>query len=62
MVTDGEKVGTPGEEVLAPEQAETVTRATSVRAPQHKMVSFVPSTVPGIVMRTFMEPPHARGR
>jgi hypothetical protein len=54
MVTDGEKVGTLGEDELEPEQADTATRATRVTAPQHRAVSLAPSAVPGIMMRTFM--------
>jgi hypothetical protein len=54
MVTDGEKVGTLGEELLEPEQADRATRTIRVRAPQHRAVSLAPGAVRGIAMRTFM--------
>src|SRR6266699_1844250 len=42
--------------------AETATGASRVRAPQHVAVSLARSGVPAIVLRTFMDPPHAPGR
>jgi hypothetical protein len=61
MLTDGVKVGTVGV-VEDPLQAVTATGARRVRAPQHRAVSLARSTVPAIVVRTFMGPPHAPGR
>jgi hypothetical protein len=63
VVTDGEKVGTVGVvEDVVEVHAETATRASRVRAPQHMAVSLARSGVPAIVLRTFMDPPHAPGR
>jgi hypothetical protein len=60
-VTEGEKtVGVDEDEVEV--QAETAARASRVRAPQQTAVSRAPSAVPATVVRTFIEPPHARGR
>ena len=61
MVTDGVKVGTVGVEV-DPLQAEMATGARRVRARQHRAVSLARSVDPAIVVRTFMDPPHAPGR
>jgi hypothetical protein len=62
MVTDGEGVGIFGVEDEPPLQAETVARASRARAPQQMAVSLAPSAVPALVVRTFIGPPHARGR
>jgi hypothetical protein len=60
MVTDGEKtVGVEDEDEV---HAETATGASRVRAPQHMAVSLALSGVPVIVLRTFIDPPHAPGR
>jgi hypothetical protein len=42
--------------------AETATGASSVRAPQHSMVSLAANGVPVVAPRTFMDPPPAPGR
>jgi hypothetical protein len=61
VVTDGVKtVGVVEDEVEV--QAETATGASRVRAPQHMAVILARSGVPAIVLRTFMDPPHAPGR
>jgi len=61
VVTDAVNVGTLG--VEEPEvQAETVTGAIRVSAPQQRAVSLVPSAVAVVVLRTFMDPPRAPGR
>jgi hypothetical protein len=44
------------------EQAESATEANTVKAPQPAAVSLVLSTVPAMVVRTFMEPPRGSGR
>jgi hypothetical protein len=62
MVTDGEGVGIFGVEDEPPLQAETVARASRARAPQQMAVSLAPIAVPALVVRTFIGPPHARGR
>jgi hypothetical protein len=60
-VTEGEKtVGVVEDEDEV--QAETAAGASRVRAPQQTAVSLALSAVPAIVVRTFIEPPHARGR
>ena len=61
VVTVGEMiVGVEGEEDDV--QAETVTEASRIRAPQHSAVSLAPNGVPAVVPRTFMDPPPAPGR
>jgi hypothetical protein len=58
LVTVGEMiVGVVGEEDEV--QAETVTGASRIRAPQHSAVSLAPNGVPTVVPRTFMDPPPA---
>ena len=59
-VTEGEKMA--GVDVDDAEQAETATEASTVKAPQPTAVSLVLSTVPAMVVRTFMEPPRGPGR
>ncbi len=59
-VTDGEKTA-GGVEDGVEVHAETATGASRVRAPQHMAVSLARSGVPAIVLRTFMDPPHAPG-
>jgi hypothetical protein len=59
-VTVGEMiVGVVGEEDEV--QAETVTGASRIRAPQHSAVSLAPNGVPAVVPRTFIDPPPAPG-
>jgi hypothetical protein len=61
VFTDGEKtVGVDEDEDEV--HAETATAASRIRAPQHMTVSLARSGVPAIVLRTFMDPPHAPGR
>jgi hypothetical protein len=48
--------------VVDAEQAETATQANTVKAPQPAAVSLALSTVPAMVVRTFMEPPRGSGR
>jgi hypothetical protein len=62
LVTDVGGLGIFGVEDEAPLQAETVARASRARAPQQMAVSLAPSAVPALVVRTFIGPPHARGR
>jgi len=58
VVTDGVK--TVGVDVDEDEvQAETATGASRIRAAQQRAVSLVPSGLPAIVPRTFMDPPPA---
>jgi hypothetical protein len=60
VVTVGEMiVGAVGDDEV---QAETVTGASRVRAPQHSAVSLAPNGVPAVVPRTFIDPPPAPGR
>jgi hypothetical protein len=60
-VTEGEKMA--GVDVDEdPEQAESATEASTVKAPQPAAVSLVLNTVPAMVVRTFMEPPRGPGR
>ena len=61
VVTVGEMiVGVEGEEDDV--QAETVTEASRIRAPQHSAVSLAPNGAPAVVPRTFIDPPPAPGR
>ncbi len=60
VVTDGEKTAGVEDEVEV--HAEMATGASRVSAPQHMAVSLARSGVPAIVLRTFMDPPHAPGR
>ena len=59
--TVGVKVGTVGVEVEFELQAATAAGTSRVRAPQHTAVSLAPSTVPAVVLRSFMGPPRAPG-
>jgi len=59
MVTEGEP-GTVGVED-EPEQAETATGTSRVRAPQPRAVSLAANVVLATAMRNFMGPPHAPG-
>jgi hypothetical protein len=60
-VTEGEKMaGAVVDE--DPEQAESATEPSTVKAPRPAAVSLALSTVPAMVVRTFMEPPHRPGR
>jgi hypothetical protein len=43
-------------------QAETAAEASMVKVPQPMAVNLALSPVPAVVVRTFMEPPHASGR
>jgi len=43
-------------------QAETAAEARRVKVPQPMAVNLALSPVPAVVVRTFMEPPHASGR
>ena len=60
-VTEGEKMAGVDEDEDA-EQAEIATEANTVKAPQPAAVRLVLSTVPAMVVRTFMEPPCGPGR
>src|SRR5205814_7486241 len=61
VVTVGEMiVGVVGDEDEV--QAETVTGASRIRAPQHSAVSLAPNGAPAVVPRTFIDPPPAPGR
>jgi len=60
-VTEGEKMAGVVEDE-GPEQAESATEASTVKAPQPAAVSLALSTVPAMVVRTFMEPPRGPGR
>jgi hypothetical protein len=55
VFTDGEKVGTVGDED-EPEQAETAIGASTIRAPQQRAVILARNAVRAIGTRTFMEP------
>jgi hypothetical protein len=60
-VTDGVKIaGVVVEEVA--EQAESTTQARTAETPQPTALSRAPSTVPAMVVRTFMEPPDGSAR
>ncbi len=60
-VTEGEKMaGVVVDE--EPEQAESATEPSTVKAPKPAAVNLALSTVPAMVVRTFMEPPHRPGR
>jgi hypothetical protein len=45
-----------------PEQAESATEPSTVKAPRPAAVNLALSIVPAMVVRTFMEPPHRPGR
>jgi hypothetical protein len=60
VVTEGEK--TVGVEVEPEVHADTPAEASRVRAAQQTAVSLAPRGVSAIVLRTFMDPPHAPGR
>jgi hypothetical protein len=58
VVTDTEIVGVV---VPDPLQAVTAAGASRVRAPQQRAVSLARNGVPEVLLRTFMDPPHAPG-
>ena len=60
-VTEGEKMAGAFVDDDA-EQAESATEPSTVKAPRPAAVSLALSTVPAMVVRTFMEPPHRPGR
>jgi hypothetical protein len=60
-VTEGEKMAGAVVDEDA-EQAERATEPSTVKAPRPAAVSLALSTVPAMVVRTFMEPPHRPGR
>jgi hypothetical protein len=58
---ENEVLSASGVEVEDPEQAVMAAEATMVMVPQPSTVNVALSAVPAIVVRTFMEPPHAGG-
>ncbi len=58
VVPAGENEDDPAEGV-DPEQAESAAEASMVMLPQPMTVNIALSPVPAMVVRTFMEPPHA---
>ncbi|HCU92241.1 MAG TPA: hypothetical protein DHU96_05685 [Actinobacteria bacterium] len=67
-IADVGEVGTAGEnevgtaEGVDPVQAETAAEASMVMVQQPMKANLALSPVPAMVVRTFMEPPHASGR
>jgi len=60
VLSPGENEGDPAEVgVDPPVQAESAAEATMVVVPQPMTVNIALSPVPAMVVRTFMEPPHA---
>jgi hypothetical protein len=56
-VTEGEKIGVDGDGVDV--QPETTAEPSMVKVPKPMAVNLVLSAVPAMVVRTFIQPPHA---